>query len=108
MSAQLTERQESILASIQESLEAMGTHPYTGTWREDRRKIYLAHHLLPGTVEALGYITRDRSISRGIRLTGQGEQIPKSVEVEQGNHCDPLSGLHCSQAAHCRGSALRR
>ncbi len=93
MSAQLTERQESILASIQESL---GSNGYPPTIRELGEKIgvkstsLITYYL--EQLEALGYITRDRSISRGIRLTGQGEQIPKSVEVEQETIAIPYLG----------------
>ncbi|MDY0020094.1 MAG: transcriptional repressor LexA [Anaerolineae bacterium] len=93
MSAQLTERQENILASIQESL---GSNGYPPTIRELGEKIgvkstsLITYYL--EQLEALGYITRDRSISRGIRLTGQGEQIPKSVEIEQETIAIPYLG----------------
>lgn len=93
MSAQLTERQENILAFIQESL---GSNGYPPTIRELGEKIgvkstsLITYYL--EQLEALGYITRDRSISRGIRLTGQGERTPKSVEVEQETIAIPYLG----------------
>ncbi len=93
MSAQLTERQENILACIQESL---GNNGYPPTIRELGEKIGVKSTSLISyyleQLEAMGYITRDRSISRGIRLTDQGEQPRKPVEVEHETIAIPYLG----------------